>query len=426
MIAHTSRPPAWKWIVCVILFFATTLMYMDRLTLTQMSARMIGYFEMDPLEYAWLDSGFSVAFAAGAIIFGFLVDRYSVWFIYPAVVLLWSLAGTVTGFVDYYWVLLLCRIWLGFTESGHWPCSLKTTQKILTPEQRTLGNSILQSGAAISSVVTPLIILYMLHLYNSWRPPFIVIGSLGLAWVFLWFTWVHPRDVALETPLPQGQGSSSHPTPLPPGRGASVEPSRFADVFADRRFWILVVVVVCINSSWHFFRVWMPYFLQTKHGYSETDTQWVTSAYYLVTDVGSLIAGVFTYLFARAGMSVHGSRMLVFSVCASLTTASLAMIFLSKGPGLIGALLIVSLGALGLFPPFYSFSQELSVHHQGKVTGMLGCLNWLAMAPMRLLEGKYIKDTGNYDLGLSLAGIMPLVAVAALFFFWPTSKNISN
>ncbi|MCI0642134.1 MAG: MFS transporter, partial [Gemmataceae bacterium] len=273
---------------------------------------------------------------------------------------------------------------------------------------------------------TPLLILYMLYLYNSWRPPFVVIGSIGLTWVVLWFIWVRPHDVALDSAIPHVE-SPSPPTPLPPGRGESIEPGRFAAVFADRRFWILVVVVVCINSSWHFFRVWMPYFLQTKHDYSETDTQWVTSAYYLVTDVGSLIAGYLTFLLARNGMSVHGSRLLVFSVCASLTTASLVMIFLSKGPGLILALLIVGFGALGLFPPFYSFSQELSVRHQGKVTGALGCLNWLAMAPMRLLEGKYIKDTGNYDLGLTLAGIMPLLAVAVLFFFWPTpEKNISN
>jgi hypothetical protein len=71
-----------------------------------------------------------------------------------------------------------------------------------------------------------------------------------------------------------------------------------------------------------------------------------------------------------------------------------------------------------LFPNYYSFSQELTVQHQGKVTGALGCINWLAMALLHELVGDSIKRTGSYSLGMALAGLAPMVGFLVLFLCW--------
>src|SRR5262249_37433281 len=185
-----------------------------------------------------------------------------------------------------------------------------------------------------------------------------------------------------------------------------------------RRFWVLVVLVSTINITWHYLRAWLPLFLQKQHGYSPTETNWFFLVYYVATDVGTLSAGFAALYLARRGLPVHRSRVIVFLVCPLLTTLSLVVAVLPAGPLLLGVLLIIGFGALGLFPNYYSFSQEITVRHQGKVTGSLGCINWLVMALLHEAAGDSIKRTESYAEGLALAGVAPLVGLAVLLLFW--------
>jgi ACS family hexuronate transporter-like MFS transporter len=91
---------------------------------------------------------------------------------------------------------------------------------------------------------------------------------------------------------------------------------------------------------------------------------------------------------------------------------------LPRGPLLLAVLLVIGFGALGLFPPYYSFSQELAPRHQGKVTGSLGCICWLAMALLQEAVGESVQQTGSYTLSMTLAGLAPLLGLAALLLLW--------
>ena len=93
------------------------------------------------------------------------------------------------------------------------------------------------------------------------------------------------------------------------------------DVLKDRRFWVVVAVVICINSTWHFFRVWMPVILTDVHGFTSDEVQVFSIGYYLAADLGSLATGFLSVWLVRGGMSVHGSRLSVFGVCAVLFLA---------------------------------------------------------------------------------------------------------
>ncbi len=404
------RHPVWKWAVCLLLLLATMLNYMDRLTVAQLSKEIVAEFRLTETDYGSIDAVFSIAFACGALLVGWMADKWSVWWIYPGAVAGWSIAGALTGLVpaQAFGALLLCRFLLGFMEAGHWSCALKTTQRILPPAQRTMGNSLLQSGAALGSVLTPLVILAVMTYTHSWRVPFVIIGSLGLGWVVLWYAVIRPRDLAVP-PLPQIKETNE---------------SFLGKVLWDRRFWILVVVVTTINNTWHFFRVWLPRLLQKTHGFSDEDMNYFTSAYYVSASIGSLAAGFATLWFVRRGLSVHRSRLGVFAAGALLTTLSILVIFLPRGPLLMAALLVIGFGALSVFPPYYSLTQELTVTHQGKLTGLLSCLTWLAMAPLRIFEGAMGDYLENYNVGLAVAGCTPMIGLMVLFFFWPKEPRM--
>jgi ACS family hexuronate transporter-like MFS transporter len=200
-------------------------------------------------------------------------------------------------------------------------------------------------------------------------------------------------------------------------RGATRDDTALPRRVFFRRFGVLMVMVLSINIAWHFFRAWLPLFLQKQHGYSETATSWFILIYYVATDAGALTAGFATLTLARERLSVHWSRVVVFFCCALLTTLSALVAVLPAGWPLLGLLLVIGFGALGLFPVHYSFSQELTFRHQGKVTGALGCINWLGMSLLHDLAGYSIQRAG-YSQGMTVAGLVPLAGVLALVCFW--------
>jgi hypothetical protein len=108
----------------------------------------------------------------------------------------------------------------------------------------------------------------------------------------------------------------------------------------------------------------------------------------------------------------------MFAACTLLTLLGVVVAFLPKGPLVIVLLLIIAFGSLGLFPNYYSFQQELTIHHQGKVTGTLGCINWLAVAGLQAAVGQLVEWTGYHSTGMIFASLAPLVGLGALIFGW--------
>ncbi len=397
-----------RWWVCVLLMLATVVNYMDRMALNQMAKEIKAAFDMDNTEYGYLESVFSLAFALGAVLTGFLVDRASVRWVYPLMVIGWSVAGVLTGFANSFAALLLCRFALGLFEAGNWPCGIRTTRAVLPPEERSFGNSLFQSGTALGAVVTPLVVLALVQwaaangFVETWRLPFRVIGALGLVWVALWFLTVPPSIIEPKEDAASQQGAV-----------------RFVDVFADKRFWALFAMVVALNVTWHGYRTWLPLYLREQRGYSLEEMSAFTTVYYLIADVGSWTVGLLTLVFCKRGMSVHAARLLLYAICAALTVATLAVPFLPDGRALEAALLVVAFAALGLFPTYFALSQELSSKHQGKVTGVLGASAHLSLAAIYPLEGRICDRTGSYELVLGGIGVFPLLAFAVMVALWP-------
>jgi ACS family hexuronate transporter-like MFS transporter len=448
-MSFLARAPAWKWWVCGLLLLATTVNYMDRLTLNLQTTTIKKEFGFDDAGYGMLEAAFGSAFALGAIVMGWSADRINVRWLYALSVLLWSMAGLATGFVWDFYGLLLCRFALGFAEAGNWPCALRTTQHILPPEQRTFGNSILQSGAAIGAILTPLLIRWMTPAY--WQTTFILVGLLGFAWVAFWLSSVRTADLAV-TSTPSSRSlmeilgwlvallafdiwvhlNVSAPWPLVSKALttilgivivarwlilATVDDDSLPRGLFLRRFLALALTVVAINLTWHFFRAWLSPFLQHAHHYTEEGAADFALFYYLATDAGSLTAG-FLVLSLAASLGVHNSRLVVYAGCALLTLFSfLAARFPANGL-LEASLLVIGFGALGLFPIYYALSQELTRKNQGKLTGALGCICWLTMSLLQEVVGDTVKRTQSYSLGVTLAGCAPLIGLAALLLLW--------
>jgi ACS family hexuronate transporter-like MFS transporter len=406
-----AKSRVWVWYVCFLLLLATTINYMDRQTLSNAAKRVQADLSLNNEQYGSLEMWFAVAFGTGALIFGAIADKVGVRWLYPAVLLLWSVMGFATGFVQSFFALIVCRTLLGFFESGHWPCALKTVQRLLPPRDRTMANSILQSGTSIGAIITPLIMAWLLtDEPGSWRQVFQIIGGIGVFWIVLWFTAVREEPAG----APRA-GGAAHVEAAPIPYGLYV-----------RRLIVLVVMVSTINASWHLFRVWLPKFLQEARQYDEDAALKFTSAFYVATDIGCILAGAATIWLHRAGLAVIWARWLVFFICSLMTLLSLVIAITPKGPLLMGLLLLFGAGALGLFPCYYSLSQELTVKHQGKMSGALGAVAWFSVAPLHPIFGKYIDATKSYDLGIAAVGCLPAVACILWLLLWDMREQVAR
>src|SRR5262249_10969355 len=150
-----------SWGICLLMLLATMLNYMDRQALAQQATEISRDLDLTNKDYSQIESGFGLAFAFGGLVTGLLADRVSPRWLYPGVLIGWSAVGFATGWVTSFRELYFCRVMLGFFESGQWPCALVTAQRLLSRRDRPLGNGILQSGASLGAIATPIVVVLL-------------------------------------------------------------------------------------------------------------------------------------------------------------------------------------------------------------------------------------------------------------------------
>ena len=164
-------------------------------------------------------------------------------------------------------------------------------------------------------------------------------------------------------------------------------------------------------------------FLQKGRGYSESEALFFNSAYFVATDIGCLAAGAVSLWLARRGLTPHAAKCRVYLACSLLTALTALVAVLPHGWPLLATLLVVGAATLGLYPCFYSFVQEISSQHVGKMIGLLGTLVWAISSPVHKYFGRHVDQTQSFDLGIAIVGLTPLVGYFALRLFWDEPKG---
>ncbi len=326
------------------MFASTVLNYMDRQAITLVKHEISQYFSIpDSTDFGWVLAAFSMTYALFQVPAGYLVDRWDLRWCYAAAVAWWSLAAIATSVVPSLGWLFACRALLGVGESFNWPLRLRVTARVLPPKDRSLGNGIFNSGAAVGAVLTPAVVVHLMPSLG-WRGTFLAIGSLGFVWVTVWVALVRgPRSgmLARQKPAISGERPTTGGRPqLSPPAGAAFAGVAIAVVVACglarwyglaavwvaiavamlgplavagflprhalgglgwatslheiarlKRFWILAVVSISINICWHFLVNWIPTYLRDDRGMNRSVSGYLTSATFLAADLGNLGGG---------------------------------------------------------------------------------------------------------------------------------------
>ena len=175
-----------RWWITGILFLATVLTYLDRQTVAVCSQEVCQEFGLDEEQYGVLLASFRWTYALMQPLAGMMADRLPLATTYGLAVGLWSLAGAAAAHARGFRPLMITRAVLGMGESFNWPCASRIVANAFPPSDRSLASGIFNSGAALGSLIAPLLIGGLIAQHYGWRAAFFTMGALGLLWLMLW------------------------------------------------------------------------------------------------------------------------------------------------------------------------------------------------------------------------------------------------
>jgi len=414
---HDSN--TWRWGLIWLMFLATMINYMDRQTVQATSDHLIrDFFNGKEEGYGRVEAAFQYAFAIALTVSGFLVDRFSVRWLYVGALVVWSVAGVCTGLSTSIEALFVCRVVLGFAEAFNWPCALTIVRRTIPLESRSLANGIFHSGASIGAAATPILAWMMIGPNGeNWRSLFIVVGASGGVWVVLWLLLVRgerARQIDSRTDA-FAQG------PPPGGEGWS-EGEPFRRVLIGRLFWIAMAVSLTVNVCWHFFRAWLPRILRIDLQFSQDEMLWMLAGFFIAADIGCLLAGYATHRLTRAGVSVERARKLVSTGTSLLCLLAIPLAYRPPAWMSVALIMIVAAGAMGGFANMFALAQETSSRHTAKVSGLVSTVPWVVLAILSPWIGKLADESGTFATSVIAIAFVPL-AGSLIGWFWPEKRS---
>jgi MFS transporter, ACS family, hexuronate transporter len=292
---------------------------------------------------------------------------------------------------------------LGVGEAFNWPCATRIIANVLPPQDRGLGSGIFNSGAAVGSLVAPLLIT-PLALQFGWRVAFFAIGAVGLLWIPLWL-WA-TRKTRVECAVAE-QNPSARPGIV---HWAS-------DVFLRPGFWLLLVIGITVNPCWYFLNEWIPKYMHDARGLSFLSAGLVTIPIFVGGDLGNLLSGaVIKYLVFR-GWSLRRARGTTLALAAALIAPATLLPLVTQTWIVVCILGFTALGITSFAANYTACQQDYSYANVGIVAGILGMSCNVVAAAVNPWIGRYVDATGNYTLIFASIGLLPAISLAAVVAF---------
>jgi len=304
----------YRWIVCGMLFFATTINYMDRQILSLLKPILDSQMGWTNEQFGAVNSAFQGAYAIGSLVFGWLIDRIGSKIGYSISIAGWSLAALGHALVSSVTGFFIARICLGLSEAGNFPSSIKAVALWFPKNERAFATSLFNSGANVGPILAPIMIPWI-ALTWGWQAAFIVAGLAGFIWLTFWIPFYNvperqKRLSGAELAYIQSDPDESHAEA--PGKVPWLRLLKF------RKTWSMIVGRFLTDPVWWFFLIWLPdYFMKTRHLDIAHSWIYLVTIYGIVTVLSNIGGWLPGYLMKR-GWSVTRARktsMFLFALC---------------------------------------------------------------------------------------------------------------
>ncbi len=303
MAASLPRKTHLRWWVCLIVFFATAIIYSDRQFLSLLKSTLANEIHWTDGQFANVNSCFLGAYAAGLLFFGRFIDRVGVRIGYATTVFLWSLAALSHTLVTTVQGFMLARIFLGLSEAGNFPAAIKAIAQWFPAAERAFATALFNSGANVGAIAAPYLVAWLLKI-STWHAPFFVAGAAGILWVVVWLLFYSTPEKHKFVSAGELAWIRSDPVSPEESRPAVA----WFRLLGFSQTWSFITAKFLTDPVWFFLLFWLPdYFKKTRQLDIKSSWPHLMTIYAVVT-VLSLAGGYLPGYLVRHGWSVTRAR----------------------------------------------------------------------------------------------------------------------
>ena len=411
-----------RWIVVALLFFATTINYIDRQVIGLLKPTLEVEFGWSENDYANIVMAFTAAYALGLLVFGRIIDKIGTKMGFSISIVFWSIAACLHGVVKTTFGFGVARAALGLGESGNFPAAIKTVAEWFPKKERALATGIFNSGANIGAVFAPILVPTILALYG-WQEAFIITGAIGFVWLIFWLYYYEiptRHKKVTEAELAHIHSDNEEDT-------GNEKPITWGTLFRVRQTYVFIAGKLLTDPIWWFFLFWLPSYFSTSFNLDLKKPGWPLVIIYMATSIGSIGGGYLSSYFIQKGWPVYKARktaMFIFALCvlpimsakyATNMWVAVALISLAAAAHQAWSANIFTV-ASDMFPK-KAISSVVGI---GGMAGSVGGVLFPIFVGYILETYRQLGDsTAGYNIIFFVCGLMYMLAWAVMHFISP-------
>jgi MFS transporter, ACS family, hexuronate transporter len=399
----------YRWTICALLFFCTTINYIDRNALSVLKTTLQSQLGWTDVDYGWITFSFTVAYAAFPSLVGRFIDRYGVRIGLAGALVLWSLMSVAHGLVATVIGFMIVRFLLGLAEAANFPASIKAVAMWFPQQERAFATGLFNSGTNVGVMLS--FVTVWLATTFGWQAAFVTIGLAGLVWLFFWLR-------AFDAPETHPRLSSTELDYIQAGRPEAEQAIRlpWTSLLRYREIWPFLIGKMLTDPVWWFYLFWLPSYLERERGQNPLKSALLLAVIYTGSSVGSIFGGWISGWLIRNGWRVGSARMLTMFGCAICMPGSILAYYTDSFALCVAFITLATACHQAWSANLFTVASDLfPAKISGSVVGLGATTGGIGGMFMTLLAALAIQWTGNQQTVFILMGLMhPL----ALLIFW--------
>lgn len=401
-----------RWTVCALLFFATTINYVDRQVLSILAKTLETSIGWDSIQYGYITAAFQAAYAIGLLSAGRLIDRLGTRLGYAIAITLWSLAAMAHAAAASAFTFGVARALLGLGEAANFPACIKTVAEWFPKSERALATGIFNSGANIGAVVAPLVVPWLAATYG-WQSAFIATGAIGFVWLIFWLLiYSKPEEHKSISARELGYIQVDAPD-----KAASYPWLR---LLPKRETWAFAFGKGLTDPVWWFYLFWFPKYLQETFGLTLQQIVLPTLVVYNICSIGSVGGGWLSSGLIKRGWNLNRARKTAMLICALAVVPVLYAPYCKSWWGVVGLVGLATAAHQGWSANLFTTVSDMFPRAAvGSVVGIGGTAGALASVGVQITTGYIVQLTHSYVPLFLISGSAYLVALAIIHTLSP-------
>ncbi len=332
----------YRWTICGLIFFATTINYLDRQVISLLKSVLSEELHWNDADYANIEIAFKFFYAFGMLGAGHIIDKLGSKIGYAVSTGLWSIAAVCHAFASSVFGFAVVRSFLGLTESGNFPAAIKATAEWFPKKERALATGIFNSGSNVGAIIAPLTVPFIAVAWG-WKWAFILTGVLGFGWLVLWFIFynVPKKEKRLSAEEFNYIHSDKDETAVEELKGARIS---WAKLLSYKQTWAFAIGKFLTDPVWWFYLFWLPDFLESQYHLTITQIAIPVAVVYMLSTIGSVGGGWLPLAMIKRGSPVFRARKISMLIFAFLVVPIL-FAQVAGGVNMWLAVLIIGLAA---------------------------------------------------------------------------------